>query len=259
MDTETLEEAGAAAAMLVKPGTVQITGALLRETQPTQGVATCTPTVSLLVVICRPAAAFCAAFARTVSPLQVIVTKPAGMLCPAELNVTLRASLTVLSNEEAIEDGTEKPQPAVNPLVIRLLPTDGKVNEMKSVVALKVVAVVKEMVAVPAVVGLAENPDSVGRVTQPTQGVATCTPTVSLLVVICRLPVALAMTVSELQETVTGPAGMLCPAFKVSVRASVLFVNVVAADVDGTDTTHAVLAAVAVIRLAGKARTMVSV
>ena len=50
----------------------------------------------------------------------------------------------------------------------------GKTREMKSLVPIIAVAVVKEMVAVPAVVGLAENPDSVGRVTQPTQGVATC-------------------------------------------------------------------------------------
>jgi len=82
---------------------------------------------------------------------------------------------------------------------------------------------------------------------------------VSLLVVICRLPVALAMTVSELQVTVTGPAGMLCPEFKVSVRVLVALDNVVAAVDDGTETLHALLVAVALIRLAGKARTMVSV
>ena len=81
----------------------------------------------------------------------------------------------------------------------------------------------------------------------------------SLLVVICKVPEANARTVSELQVTVTGPAGMLCPEFKVSVRVLVLLDNVVADVDDGTETTHAVLVAVAVIRLAGKARTMVSV
>jgi len=100
--------------------------------------------------------------------------------------------------------------------------------------------VVKEMVAVPVSVGLAENPDSVGRVTQPTQGVATCTPTASLLVVIFRLPGANARTVSELQVTVTGPAGMLCPASNVSLTVSVFVVNIVAAVDDGTETLHAV-------------------
>ena len=115
------------------------------------------------------------------------------------------------------------------------------------------------MVAVPVSVGLAENPVSVGRVTQPTQGVATCTPTASLLVVIFRLPGANARTVSVLQVTVTGPAGMLCPEFKVSLRALVALDNVVAAVDDGTVTTHELSVAVAVIRLAGKARTMVSV
>ena len=109
----------------------------------------------------------------TASPLQVTVTGPAEMLCPAVLNVSLRTSLADLSNVVAIDGGTVTPQPAVDPLVIRLV-EDGKVRRMKSVVALIAVAVVKEMVAVPVVVGPVGNADSVGRVTQPTQGVATC-------------------------------------------------------------------------------------
>ena len=97
----------------------------------------------------------------TASPLQVTVTAPAEMLCPAVLNVSLRTSLADLSNVVAIDDGTVTPQPAVDPLVIRLV-EDGKVRRMKSVVALIAVAVVKEMVAVPVVVGLVGNADSVG-------------------------------------------------------------------------------------------------
>ena len=113
----------------------------------------------MLVVICRPAAAFWAAFARTVSPLQVTVTGPAGMLA-VEVNVSLRASLADLSNVEATEDGTETPHAvAAALLVIRLA---GTARERKSLVPLKVAVVVKEMVAVPAVVGLVGNADSVG-------------------------------------------------------------------------------------------------
>ncbi len=130
MDTETLEKAGAAAAMLVKPGTVQITGALLRETQPTQGVATCAATVSLLVVISR----LPEALALTVSPLQVTVTRPAEMLCPAVLIVSLIWLAVFMSNVVAIDDGTVTPQPPVDPLVMRLAAL-GKVRRMKSVAA----------------------------------------------------------------------------------------------------------------------------
>ena len=113
----------------------------------------------MLVVICRPAAAFWAAFARTVSPMQVTVTGPAGMLA-VEVNVSLRASLTDLSNVEATEDGTVTPHAVAATLLVRRLA--GKAREMKSLVPLKAVAVVKEMVAVPAVVGLVGNADSVG-------------------------------------------------------------------------------------------------
>ena len=130
--------------------------------------------MSLLVVICRPAAAFWGAFARTVSPMQVTVTGPAGMFCP-EVKVSVRASVPFVNAVPADDVGTVTPHAVLAALaVIRLA---GKVRTMASPTLLakpKLVAVVKEMVAVPVSVGLAENPDSVGRVTQPTQGVATC-------------------------------------------------------------------------------------
>ena len=102
------------------------------------------------------------ALALTVSPLQVTVKGPAGMLCPAVLNVSLRTLLNDLSNVVAIDDGTVTPQPPVDPLVMRLA-VFGKVRRMKSDVALIAVAVVKEMVAAPPfVMGLVGNADSVG-------------------------------------------------------------------------------------------------
>ena len=127
--------------------------------------------MSLLVVICRPAAAFWAAFARTVSPMQVTVTGPAGMLA-VEVNVSLRASVPFVNVVVADDVGTETTHAVLAAVAVRRLA--GKTREMKSLVPLIAVAVVKDMVAAPAVVGLVENPDSVGRVTQPTQGVATC-------------------------------------------------------------------------------------
>ncbi len=118
------------------------------------------------------------------------------------------------------------------------------------------------MVAAPLVVGLVENADSVGRVTQPTQGVATSAATVSLLVAISRLPEALALTVSPLQVTVTRPAEMLCPA---PVKESLIWLAVpmscVVAIDDGTATAQAADDPVVVTRLGvfGKVRRMKSV
>ena len=128
MDTETLEEAGAAAAMLVKPGTVQITGALLRETQPTQGVATCAATVSLLVVISR----LPEALALTVSPVQVTVTRPAEMMCPAVLKVSLIWLAVPMFSVVVIDNGTVTAQAADDPMVVTRLAVFGKVRRMKS-------------------------------------------------------------------------------------------------------------------------------
>ena len=129
-----------------------------RVTQPTQGVATCAATVSLLVVISR----LPEALALTVSPVQVTVTRPAEMLCPAVLKVSLIWLATLMSCVVAIDDGTVTPQAADDPMVVTRLAVFGKVRRMKSDVALIVVAVVKEMVAVPAVVGLVGKADSVG-------------------------------------------------------------------------------------------------
>ncbi len=84
--------------------------------------------MSLLVVICR----LPGALALTASPLQVTVTGPAEMLCPAVLNVSLRTSLADLSNVVAIDDGTVTPQAADDPVVVTRLVDDGKVRRMKS-------------------------------------------------------------------------------------------------------------------------------
>ena len=118
------------------------------------------------------------------------------------------------------------------------------------------------MVAVPTFVGLVENADSVGRVTQPTQGVATSAATVSLLVAISRLPEALALTVSPLQVTVTRPAEMLCPApFKVSLIWLAVSMSCAVVFDDGKLTAQAADDPVVVTRLAvlGKVRRMKSV
>ena len=169
MDKETLEEAGAAAAMLVKPDTVQITGALLKETQPTQGVATCAGIKSLLVVICRPEAAGWAAVGLTVSPVQATVTAPAVM--PA-LKVIMTLFETVVSVPVTVTPPGEVTPHAPGPFC-GMRPV-GKVRVTVSV-DIKVVAVVKETVTAPVPVPIAAgNADSMGRVTQPTQGVATC-------------------------------------------------------------------------------------
>ena len=123
----------------------------------------------MLVVICK----LPETLARTVSELQVTVTGPAGMLA-VEVNVSLRASVLLVNVVPADNDGTETTHAVLAAVAVIRLLLDGKTREMKSLVPLIAVAVVKDMVAAPAVVGLVENPDSVGRVTQPTQGVATC-------------------------------------------------------------------------------------
>jgi len=76
-------------------------------------------------------------------------------------------------------------------------------------------------VAVPVVVGPVGNADSVGRVTQPTQGVATCAATVSLFVEICRLPGAVGLVVSPVHATVTAERAAMS-AFIVIVMVFVL-------------------------------------
>ena len=86
--------------------------------------------MSLLVVISR----LPEALALTVSPLQVTVTRPAGMLCPAPLKVSLIWLAVPMSNVVVIDDGTVTPQPPVDPLVMRLAAL-GKVRRMKSVAA----------------------------------------------------------------------------------------------------------------------------
>ncbi len=120
------------------------------------------------------------------------------------------------------------------------------------------------MVAAPVFVGLVENADSVGRVTQPTQGVATSAATVSLLVAISRLPEALALTVSPVHSTVTRPAEMLCAAFPpliVSLIWLAVSMSCVVVFDDGTVTLQAADDPVVVTRLAalGKVRRMKSV
>ena len=131
-----------------------------RVTQPTQGVATCAATVSLLVWICRPgAAAAWAAFGATVSPVQVTVTGPAAMVLD-DVNVSLIMLASAVLVDTVTEDGTGTPQA---PAFCEMRPF-GKVRVMTSP-TLKAVAVVKETEAVPdAVVGLAGNADSVGAI-----------------------------------------------------------------------------------------------
>jgi len=140
-----------------------------RVTQPTQGVATCAATVSLFVWICRPEAASWGAVGLTVSPLQVTVTAPAAMLA---LKVIMTLFATVVSVPDTVTDPGEVTPQVPGPFC-EMRP-DGKVRVMVSVDT-KAVAVVKETAPAPAPVPVAVgNADSVGRVTQPTQGVATC-------------------------------------------------------------------------------------
>ena len=85
-----------------------------------------------------------------------------------------------------------------------------------------------------------------------------------MLVVICRMPDALALTVSPLQVTVTRPAEMLCvplPPLNVSLISLAVFMSCVVVFDDGTVTPQAADDETVVTRLAalGKVRRMKSV